>query len=232
MTPTSPLLVAVEGIDGAGKTTLIRGLEDALRPVRAIRPARVCMEIFRSMAEPDDTVLYQDVIPGPMRRLAQLVELSAQLRYRAGPGERPDLLFDRWAQSAAVHCGPHGEHRGWLEQMEDLLPRPDPLLWVRVPPALAYERLVARGDRRTRTSSPAALRARLVELADGYEQVMADAANVVVLDGSDPRDKLLAQATAAVRRRATPTAPATPDGPTTSGAPATPGPPVPDPNGS
>ncbi len=191
--------MAVEGVDGAGKTTLIRGLETVLRPLRGTRPARVCVEIFRAIAEPDDTVLHQTVIPGPVRRLAHLIELSAQLRYRTGPDGRPDLLFDRWVQSSEVHCGPYGEqHRPWLEHMEALLPRPNPLLWLRVPPALAYERMVARGDRRTRVLTPAALRAHLVEQADGYEKTMARADNVIELDGTQSREKLLDQAAAAI----------------------------------
>ncbi|WP_018639441.1 nucleoside/nucleotide kinase family protein [Parafrankia elaeagni] len=195
MTWRDPLLVAVEGVDGAGKTTLIRGLETLLRPLRGSRPARVTADIFRAIAEPDDTVLYQSVVPGPVRRLAHLVELSAQLHYRSGPGGPPDLLFEGWVQSWEVRCGPYGEqHRGWLEQLEDLLPRPDPLLWLRVPPALAYERMIARGDRRTRVLTPAALRARLVRQAGDYEQVMARADNVVELDGTQPPDKVLAQA--------------------------------------
>ncbi|CAI7975167.1 MULTISPECIES: thymidylate kinase [unclassified Parafrankia] len=199
MSRKDPLLVAVEGVDGAGKTTLIRGLETVLRPLRGTRPARVCVEIFRAIAEPDDTVLHQAVIPGPVRRLAHLIELSAQLRYRTGPDGRPDLLFDRWIQSSEVHCGPYGEqHRPWLEHMEDLLPRPDPLLWLRVPPSLAYERMVARGDRRTRAFTPAALRAHLVEQADGYEKIMAQADNVVELDGTQSRERLLDQAASAI----------------------------------
>ncbi|WP_241830179.1 nucleoside/nucleotide kinase family protein [Parafrankia colletiae] len=186
-------------MDGAGKTTLIRGLETLLRPLRGSRPSRVTADIFRAIAEPDDTVLYQAVVPGPVRRLAHLVELSAQLHYRSGPGGRPDLLFEGWVQSWEVQCGPYGEqHRAWLEQMEDLLPRPDPLLWLRVPPALAYERMIARGDRRTRVLTPAALRARLVEQTDSYEQVMARADNVVELDGTQPPDKVLAQAASAL----------------------------------
>ena len=200
VTTATGLLVAVEGIDGAGKSTLVRALEKKLLAAgsRASKPARVCVEIFRAIAEPDDSVLYQHVIPGPMRRLAQLVELTAQLHYRSMEGPRPDLLFDRWVQTARVYCGPYGAHRDWLEQVEDLLPRPDPLLWVRVPAELAYERLVARGDRWTRVYTPAALRRRLADLADGYEQVMADADNVVVLDGSAPRELVLNQAMSAV----------------------------------
>lgn len=204
MTRSAPLLVAVEGVDGAGKTTLVRGLELALHPVRGARPARVGIDIFRAIAEPDDTVTHQSVIPGPVRRLAFLVELSAQLRYRTGPDGRPDLLFERWIQSSEVLCGPYGEeHRDWLEQMEELLPRPDPLLWVRVPPALAYERVVARGDRRTRVLTPAALRTRLAEQAARYEAVMTGARNVVELDGELSQEKVLAQATAAIEDVAT-----------------------------
>nr|MDT0666978.1 hypothetical protein [Micromonospora sp. DSM 115978] len=144
-------------------------------------------------------VLYQDVIPPPLRRLAQLVEVTVHLRYRSEQYAAASyVVFDRWIETATVYCGDYGRHRDWLERLEAGLPRPCPTFFVRVPPELAYERLVARGDRWTTIFSPAALLDKLRRLADRYELVMADVEHVP-LDGTRPAPEVLAEAVRQVR---------------------------------
>ncbi|MGF7236958.1 MAG: thymidylate kinase [Frankia sp.] len=195
-------LLALEGIDGAGKSTLGRALRDALGGSTGLvtRPAAHILASFRQVAEsPDDeSVLYQDVIPPDLRRLAQLIELAVQLRYRADAFTTAGVVvFDRWVQTAAIYCGGYGAHREWLERIEADLPRPTPLFHVRVPAELAVERLVARGDRWARIYPRPVLEDKVARLVDAYDEVFATCPHVP-LDGTAPPGVLLAEALAAV----------------------------------
>jgi thymidylate kinase len=201
-------VIALEGLDGAGKSTLARRLAatlagDGARAAAIVtKPAPHVVATFRRLAEnpADESLLYQDVIPPDLRRAAQLVELAVHLRYRAAEfAAAPCVIFDRWVQTAAVYCGEYGAHRDWLERIEAGLPDPAPLFYVRVPVELALERLVARGDRWARIYSRARLRAKLSGLAERYEEVLRTVPHVP-LDGSAPPAVVLADAVAAVGR--------------------------------
>lgn len=207
-------LIAVEGIDGSGKTTLARSLVSALDATRGQRPgggggalfARPCREmigVFRTLIETsaDESVLYQDAIPGDLRHSLYIIESLLQFRYEAPLFEQYDaVVFDRWLQTSAVYCGPVVENRAWYARLADAVPRPDVLFWLRVDPGLAYRRLVERADRWTRIYSERGLRDKLEGLCAGYEREMLGA-GAVVLDASAEPEELLARATAVLAER-------------------------------
>src|SRR5258708_64365 len=139
------LLIAVEGLDGSGKTTLAQGLADDLKQFGSTfltRPARESIRLFREISGDDGKgdVLYQDVVPGPFRHMAYILEGAVQVRYLRDEYAAYDfLIFDRWRQTWKVYCGPVTDHAPWLERIGDQMPRPDLLFYVRVPPELAAE---------------------------------------------------------------------------------------------
>jgi dTMP kinase len=193
-------LIAVEGVDGAGKSTLVRGLVAALDAGRNAGSGRGALIETRD----DESVLYQDAIPGDLRHSLYVIENLLQFRYQGPLFEQYDaVVFDRWLQTNAVYCGPVEENRAWYARLADAVPRPDVLFWLRVDPDLAYRRLVERSDRWTRVYSPRGLRDKLEGLCAGYEREMLGA-GAVVLDGAAPPEEVLARATAVLAEHGLP----------------------------
>jgi thymidylate kinase len=194
-------LIAVEGVDGSGKSTLVENLRKHLAQRSAVlvaRPARAMTAAFQQVAEKGrpDSVLYQDHIPPDFRHGTYIMETAAHFRYAREEFERQDyVLFDRWTQTWQVYCGDVTEHAEWMGQIAGTIPRPDVLLWVRADPELACRRLVARQDRWARILTADQLRAKITGLTERYEAVMARTApRPVVIDGSLPADRVLQEA--------------------------------------
>jgi dTMP kinase len=195
-------IIAVEGMDGAGKTTLIKGLQQKLsqgrlNPVPVIKPNRATVRAFRALTETpgDDTVLYQNVIPAGFRLQAYIVEAMMQFSYQADRfTEAGVVLFDRWFETWDAYCEPVDEYPALYAQLRAQLPRPDVHFHLRVPPALAHQRLIDREDRWCRTYSPPALRAKLEQLHLRYDLAFAGRPEIIVLDSTQPAGEVLAQA--------------------------------------
>lgn len=194
-------LIAVEGVDGSGKSTLVENLRNHLAQrskALVARPARAMTEAFRQVAEKGrpDSVLYQDHIPPDFRHGTYIMETAAHFRYAHEEFERHDhVIFDRWTQTWQVYCGDVTEHTEWMSRIAGTIPRPDVLLWVRVDPELACRRLVQRQDRWARILTSDQLLDKITNLTEQYETVMRETApEAVVLDGSLPADRVLNEA--------------------------------------
>ena len=147
--PNAPgWLVVVEGIDGAGKSTVLRrlsahGAERGLECVSSGEPTRGewGMKLRRSMAE---------------GRLSLEEELSLFLKDRAEHVEqliRPSLvagnvvLLDRYYLSTAAYQGARGaDPEAILLENERFAPLPDLVLLLDFDPAGGLARIRARGD--------------------------------------------------------------------------------------
>ncbi|NED91189.1 deoxynucleoside kinase [Streptomyces sp. SID11233] len=194
-------LIAVEGVDGSGKSTLVENLRKSLSAearVEVARPARAMTAAFQELAESGraESVLYQDRIPPDFRHGTYVLETAVQFHYCREQFEKADIvLFDRWFQTWDVYCEEIVEHRDWMLRLTASAPRPDLLLWVRVDPGLACRRLVERRDRWARIYSPAALLDKITALTERYETVMREAGtDTVVLDGAQSPQQVLAEA--------------------------------------
>jgi thymidylate kinase len=186
--PRHYALVAVEGLDGSGKTTLVRGLAADLsgrQSVHVARPARNSIHIFREMAGDDGIgpVMYQDHVPPGFRHSLYILETAVQFRYLDDYYAAHDLvIFDRWRHTWSVYCGEPAEHTAWLDLVASMIPVPDVLFYLRVDPRIAAARLIARGDRWARVYQPRSLVAKLAALHERYEAELAGT-GAVVLDG-------------------------------------------------
>ncbi len=196
-------LVAIEGLDGSGKTTLARGLSAALagqHSVHLARPARQSIQIFRDLAGDDGSgpTLYQDHVPPDFRHTVYIIETAVQFRYLDDCYSAHDMvIFDRWRQTWSVYCAEPAEHKAWLTRVASVIPVPDVLFYLRVDPQTAAARLAARGDRWARIYPPAVLVGKLTALHDRYEAEMAGT-GAVVLDGLASADDVLGGALRAV----------------------------------
>ncbi|WP_433853144.1 dTMP kinase [Stenotrophomonas nitritireducens] len=141
------LLIAIEGIDGAGKSTLARGLADALEQAGA--------GVVLSK-EPTDgpwgTQLRASAATG---RLSPEEEVDLLLRdrrqhveERVAPAlERGEVvILDRYFPSMVAYQGAAGLPVDELLQLNAFAPRPHLLLLLDLPPATGLARIRARGD--------------------------------------------------------------------------------------
>jgi dTMP kinase len=141
-TDPGPLLVAIEGIDGSGKTTLAAALADHL----ARRGTRVT-----SHREPSDgpagrllRSLSRDVNRHPM----MLALISAADRYdqqaRLAAQEHSVMISDRYYLSGLAYHAADGIDQMLYQQLNAGVRRPGLYLFLHVDPAVAAARL---GDR-------------------------------------------------------------------------------------
>lgn len=141
------LLIAIEGIDGAGKSTLARGLADALEQAGA--------EVVLSKEPtngPWGTQLRASAATG---RLSPQEEVELLLRDRRQHVEElvePALargavvILDRYFPSMVAYQGAAGLPVDELLQLNAFAPRPHLLLLLDLPPATGLARIRARGD--------------------------------------------------------------------------------------
>lgn len=191
MTMTIPggLLIAIDGIDGAGKTTLANGLRERLTAVGAS-----VLQSKEPTSGPWGTKLRESAASG---RLTVEEELDLLLRDRRQHVEevlRPALeagevvILDRYFPSTVAYQGAAGLPVEDLLTANEFAPSPDLLLLLDVDPAVGLDRIRARGDRpnhfETATNLAAcreiflALRLpnqRVLDASRGAEEVLDDA---------------------------------------------------------
>lgn len=196
MSRREALLVALEGIDGAGKSTLQARLERRLRAT-GLKVAR--------WREPSDPALgAQAQATGPDEPWTAALLFTVD-RVRARPAldrlrARSDVvLSDRSFFSTLAYQGsalPSRERRT-LEEFERSVARtPDLVLWLRIPVPAALSRVGRRGTAR----APLERRATLARVDRAYAR-LARSPRWVILDGRLPAEVLAERAAAAVRRR-------------------------------
>lgn len=183
------MLITVEGLDGSGKTTLVRGLADHLGATALREPGgEPLAERIRELVKDGAAVPRAEALLFAAAR-AQLVE--RELAPRLARGET--LVLDRFVDSSLAY---QGAGRG-LEGV-DVINKfatgglvPDRTLLLRVEPALGLVRVGGRGAAKDHFEEVAFL----ARVAAGYDALAAaDPARWTVLDGALPPDALLAGA--------------------------------------
>jgi dTMP kinase len=194
------VLITVEGLDGAGKTTLVTGLARAL-PVVVLREpggVEVSERIRALLADPA-----LDVDPRAEALLfaaarAQLV--ASRLRPLLDAGEW--VLLDRFVDSSlAYQGGGRGLGVAAVRSLNEFATgglRPDLTFLLRIAPADGLARISGRSFDRVEGAGSAFFCA----VAEAYDSLSAaEPDRFVVLDALEPPDVLLADALAAVSAR-------------------------------
>jgi dTMP kinase len=150
-----PKIVAIEGLDGSGKSTFVRGLSEYLRS-RGVRVAdlRLPSPIARSLPMFDTfRQITAKFDPAKYDPLAMQVFLMAdRLHYLAS--EFPTkcrgadvALFDRYVLSGAAHLLADGfSLAGWFSDLCRLMPRPCASVYLRAGFEVAVSRIRERHD--------------------------------------------------------------------------------------
>ena len=191
-------LITVEGIDGAGKTSLVEGLWAAMPDAVVLRePGGVELsERIRGLVkDPALTVSPRAEALLYAAARAQLVEelLAPLLR------EGKTVLLDRFVDSSlAYQGGGRGLGVEWVRSINDLGIVPDRTVLLRLDPAVARARLSARGEAEDRLEMAGA--AFFEAVARAYDDLAAaEPDRFLVLDAAQPREAVLAQALEALR---------------------------------
>jgi dTMP kinase len=195
------VLISVEGVDGAGKTTLVAGLAAALEdrgPVVVLREpggAAVSERIRDVLADP---ALQIDPRAEALLYAAARAQLVAeQLRPLLEAGTI--VVLDRFVDSSLAYQGAArglgvDAIRALNEFGTDGL-KPDRTLLLRVDPALARDRIADRTADRLEREDPAFFAA----IAAGYEALAAaEPDRIVVIDAAQSPEAVLADALAAL----------------------------------
>ena len=179
-------VVAVEGLDGAGKATLVRVLAE----VAAARDATVATRSFPRYAEDVHAELAGEALQGLLGDTAESVHAMALLfaldrrdaaaDLRAAAATHDLLLVDRYVASNAAygaarrHEDTGGGFVAWVHDLEIrrfALPVPTAPVLVRVPPEVAAQRVRDRaagsGRARDGYEGDAALQGRCAAVYDG-----------------------------------------------------------------
>lgn len=194
--------VVVEGIDGAGKSTLVRALGAVAGLVLSREPTH----------GPHGTALREAFAAG--RRLPALEErrlVEADRREHVadviGPAlSRGDMvLCDRSYYSTAAYQGIDAEDaRLIVRENERFAPRPDVVLFLDIPPVFALARIQARATAPTAPETYDSLR----DIAQRYEAVWSDqelmrGIRFVRLDARTSPGEILLEARRHLRRTST-----------------------------
>jgi len=197
-------LITIEGLDGAGKSTLAAGLARELglrgQPVELLREpggVEVSERIRALVTDPAlrifpraETLLYAAA-------RAQLVQELIEPRLAAGAL----LLLDRFIDSSLAYQGGGRrqgiEHVRLINQFATGSLTPDLTLLLRIPPALARRRKLTQG------ASPDRLESEdqhfFSAIAEAYEQLARDEPRrILAIDADQPAEAVLAQALAVV----------------------------------
>jgi dTMP kinase len=192
------VLITVEGLDGAGKSTLVAGLADALGAVVLREPGGVELsERIRALVT--DPALRCDPRAEALLYAAARAQLVAE-RLRPLLDGGATVLLDRFVDSSLAY---QGGGRGLGVEAIRSLNRfatgglaPDRTLLLRIDPAAGLARIAGREADRLEQSGGAFFAA----IARTYDELAAaEPERFVVLDATQPPAALLEQALAALQ---------------------------------
>ena len=197
------MLITIEGVDGAGKTTLVAGLSAALeregRPVLVLREPGGVEVSERIRALLVDPALAIDPRAEALLYAAARAQLVAeQLRPLLADGRW--VLLDRFVDSSLAYQGA-GRGLG-VEEIRALNAfatgglTPDRTLLLRIDPAAGRARTAGRGEADRLEREDGAFFATVARAYDAL--AAAEPQRFAVIDASQPPDAVLADALAAV----------------------------------
>jgi len=192
------VLITVEGVDGAGKSTLVAGLAAALRergrPVEVLRePGGVAVsERIRSLLADPDVVL-EGRAEALLYAAARAQLVAERLRPLLETGRW--VLLDRFVDSSLAYQGA-GRELG-VDEVRSLNEfatgglRPDRTLLLRIPPVRGLARIAGRDADRLEREDGAFFAA----VAEAYDALAAaEPDRIAVIDADAPPEAVLAAA--------------------------------------
>lgn len=189
-------LISFEGIDGSGKSTLIKNVGPTLK----ILGHKVLLT-----KEPGGTELGKALRQILQMQKGMVCDMSEYLLFAADRAQHFEqlvipalkagtfVLADRLADSSLAYQGyGRGLDRDMITSINNWAMQgvaPDLVIYLRLDPALAFKRIVERNE--TLTSFEKEKIDFWQRVSKGYEEIFASRKNVVTLDATLPQDQLL-----------------------------------------
>ena len=194
------MLITVEGLDGAGKTTLISGLATTLDATVLREPGGVGLsERIRALVA--DPALHVDPRAEALLYAAARAQLVAE-RLRPLLDEGARVLLDRFTDSSLAYQG-GGRQLGIdaIRNLNDFAThglRPDLTLLLRIDPAHGLARIAGREADRLEASGAEFF----ARVAAAYDTLAAQEPDrFVILDATAAPERVLAEALQAIRAK-------------------------------
>lgn len=192
------ILIAVEGIDGSGKSSLVQNLNKLLESKLA--PTLVTKEPGGSQLGTQlRTILQEQTVP--IEAKAEFLLFAADRAQHFAEVIMPALaqnsliLSDRLCDSSVVYQGyGRGLDIATIQAINTWAMngiKPDLTLYVRIAPNTALQRLIDRGKLSVFDQAPLEFFEKLVE---GFEHLYQNTNNVIILDGNLPQNELAQKA--------------------------------------
>jgi dTMP kinase len=181
------VFISVEGLDGAGKSTLVQGLARELGATALREPGgEPLAERIRDLVKAHPFDAYAEALLFAAAR-AQLT--ATEIAPRLARGET--IVMDRFVDSSLAYQGAgRGLGIETVRAMNAFAPVPDRTLLLRIDPAVGLQRVGGRGEA-DRFENLAFLQT----VAEAYDELAQDP-RWRVLDATLPPDELLRQALA------------------------------------
>ena len=140
------LVIACEGLDGSGKTTIISRLRERLED----QGVRTIVSNWNDTTEIYNLMMSLNMsgdLTGQMRCLLGAVELAARYHYVILPAleENKVVFVTKYLISAKSHALVRKQDRQFVARLYDFALEPDITLYVDVPPAVALKRKTEQG---------------------------------------------------------------------------------------
>lgn len=173
-------IVVFEGIDGAGKTTLINAVKEKLEKcgnkimIERLAPIMVCK--FKEIVDEKTGIQghYQDTIDKEFRLYTYIIESILQFEYKKGIYSQYDyILFDRWMYTNYVYLGEIIWNKKWGKKLIQKIPTPNLTIWLKISSDNALLRLEQKNDWMVKRYERSVLQERLEVLTKGYEDILS-----------------------------------------------------------
>ncbi|MBX6381651.1 MAG: hypothetical protein IRZ07_01560 [Microbispora sp.] len=186
-------IIAIEGVDGAGKSTLARAVADSLPGMVGLRRlASASLRMFKEHAgrdgSEDPSIAIRTQFEDEFRQQTYLIDGLVQLACVEGDAGIPKiLLFDRWFPLFALYQDQITSDRGLFDYLLSRFPIPDRVFYIDVPAETALARLAGRDDWMPRMLGAEGTRNALRDMAERHHRVLAEHPHAVTfLDGRQP----------------------------------------------
>ncbi|TWI30958.1 hypothetical protein [Paracoccus sulfuroxidans] len=198
--PEMPIY-AVEGMDGAGKTTVCSLLRSEQSPsVDLCRLSEVSLAMFKQAGTAAGrlpaSAAIREQFEDEFRHQTYIIDGLVQLSCLAGGRTfARALFFDRWFPAFALYQDRILSDRGLFDFLLSMFPQPETLFYIDLDPGIATARLRERGDWMIQSYGETGTRDRLARMRDIYSVRIATMGNVRALDGQDLPANLVDQIT-------------------------------------
>jgi len=140
-------LIVVEGLDGSGKSTQMERLKEELES-RGLKVVTTSWNSSDAVSDAVKAAKKKRALDGRTFALMNAADLSDRLDKTILPAlqEGAIVLADRWFYTSLARDGVRGNDAKWLRKLYAFAPKPDLVLYFRLPVKTAIDRVLARAE--------------------------------------------------------------------------------------